>query len=112
MKRFVSILIMSFVLVLAFATFGGLAVFGMDRAMEVGHATGDLNCLSHCLDVVSLESATVAQGTVSAFVVLLVLLFVAWQSSEIVAIPSIVRWREGIGKRYRQRELAVVRIQD
>lgn len=114
MKDFaLSTLIASFLV--AFATIGGLAVLGMDGGgMLMDDAAGDVNCLSHCLGIAAAASTGIAAATVStvAFVVLFVLLFIAWQSSEIVIVPSSFRWREGIGKRYRQRELAVVRIQD
>ncbi len=113
MKRSILVLIAS--ILLAFATIGGLAVFGMDGSgmqMDTGH--GSMDCLSHCLGVASSTTAGVVPVTVStfAFVVLFVLSFLAWQTKQIVWIPSVARWREGIGKRYRQRELAVVRIQD
>ncbi|MEI6510457.1 MAG: hypothetical protein WCO25_00255 [Candidatus Uhrbacteria bacterium] len=113
MIRLVSMLIAS--LVLAFATIGGLAVLGMEgdgMQMDAGH--GSMDCLSHCLGVASSASTGIASAIVSTvgFATLFVLLLIVWQSSEAETIPSIVRWREGIGKRYRQRELAVVRIQD
>ena len=113
MKRLASILISS--VLLALATVGGMAVLGMNVAgMHMDAETAGIDCIDHCLGVVSSASTGVVSATVSsfAFAVLFVLAFAAWQSSEIAVVPSIVRWRDGIGKRYRQRELAVVRIQD
>jgi hypothetical protein len=112
-RRLVAIIIAS--IVLAFATVGGLAVLGMGVAgMHMEEGMADVDCLEHCIGVVSSASTGVVPATIStiALVVLFVFVVVAWQSLEIVTVPSIVRWREGIGIRYRHRELAVMRIQD
>jgi len=112
-RRLIAILLAS--IVLAFATIGGLAVLGMGVAgMHMEEGMADVDCLEHCIGVVSSASTGIVPATVAtfAFVALFVLTFIAWKSSELAIIPSIVRWREGIGIRYHHRELAVVRIQD
>ena len=113
MKRLAFILIAS--VLLALATVGGMAVLGMNVAgMHMDAETAGIDCIDHCLGVVSSASTGVVSATISvfAFVALFALICAAWQPMASQTVPSIVRWREGIGKRYRHRELAVVRIQD
>lgn len=113
MKKIVSILIGS--VLLAFVTIGGLAVLGMEMGdSHMVSREGSVDCLEHCLSVASAASTGITSAIVStiAFVILLALLSVAWQSSKMVSAASTNRWREGIWKRFHHRELAVVRIQD
>jgi len=113
MKRSIFILIASFVL--AFATIGGMAVFGMDTAgMHMDSGVGGVDCLEQCLDAISDATIGTIPATVSTFLLaVLIAQMVSLRSSSAVAtIRSLVRWREGIGKARWRRELATVRIQD
>lgn len=113
MKQAVSILIASFVL--ALASIGGMAVFGMDIAgMHMDAGVGGVDCLEHCLDAISDATMGTIPATVSTFLlaVLIAQMVSLRSSSTVAAIRSLVRWREGIGKAQWRRKLATVRIQD
>ncbi len=106
---------------LSVATFGGMAVFGMERWMQPTEACLDtscghtehvptaVDCLDHCLS--RPLPATVAATPLASLIVLLALTLILRIFGTVQVrdfIPAAYRWLEDIGKALRHQSLSTI----
>ena len=107
MPRFLISFLIAAIVFLA-TTFAGMTVLGMQGGMEMD--SHGVPCVERCLDTAASMTTTVTPAVfvLLAFIVLFLFVFPDWISGDGPRVPTLDRWREGIGKRLRHQQLATV----
>ena len=127
MRRLLLSLLLALIVLVA-STFGGMTIFGMHPAMAgmddtLGCAGDDcltnhhmdtqgMDCLDHCISVMSPASVTPVPFdlTIVFLTETLIALSLTWLA--IYFLPAVERWREGIGKFLLHQHLATIVLRD